>query len=249
MLHNWPNPLVIAHRGASLIAPENTLSAFKLAEELKADAIELDVKLTSDRQVVVIHDYTVDRTTNGTGKVSDKSLAEIKELDAGGTFNDKYSGEKIPTLREVFELLGDQIRLNIELTNYSSPLDRLVHEVHKIINEFNFQDTILISSFLPSNLKLVRKLMPGIPCGLLTFPGLLGWLSRKLTRQSYYEALHIHVKDIDEKEIKKVHLSGKNIYTWTINSKKGMKEALNMGVDGIFTDDPALLRSIVGNGK
>src|SRR3990172_11221213 len=113
MLQNWPIPLVIAHRGASAHAPENTIASFQLAKLHHADAIEFDVKLSADRQVVVINDSTVDRTTDGSGKVSELSLAEIKELDSSSKFDKKFSGEKIPSLQEVLQLIGDQLLLNI----------------------------------------------------------------------------------------------------------------------------------------
>jgi glycerophosphoryl diester phosphodiesterase len=118
-------PVIFAHRGASAWAPENTLAAFRLAVEHGAPAIELDVKLTSDRKVVVLHDQTVDRTTNGHGDLRQFSLADLRELDAGGPFSAEYQGERIPTLVEVFEAVGKQVYINIELTNYASTRDKL----------------------------------------------------------------------------------------------------------------------------
>ncbi|MFC2064931.1 glycerophosphodiester phosphodiesterase [Chloroflexota bacterium] len=246
MLDHWPNPLVIAHRGASKYAPENTIAAFKLAKKVNADGIEFDVKLTADRQVVVIHDSTVDRTTNGSGKVSDMPLAEIKELDAGSKFKGSFSEEKIPTLREMFELFGDQLRMNVELTNYTSPLDGLMYEVFKLIKEFNLQESIIFSSFLPTNLKLAGKLLPEIPRGLLTFPGWIGKTSRLLTKRSSYQALHPHFNDVNERLITNVHSQGKRIHVWTVNEEDRIKEFINLGVDGLITDDPELVQSIVG---
>jgi len=249
MLRNWPNPLVIAHRGASNQAPENTIAAFKLAKEFKADAVEFDVKLSADRHVVIIHDSTVDRTTDGTGKVADLSLAEIKKLDAGRKFNDHFSGERIPTLREVFELFGDQLRMNVELTNYMSPMDGLVYEVIKLIKEFSLQKTIIFSSFYPRNLKIAGRLLPEIPSGLLIFPGWLGWISRHITRNKIYQALHPHINDVNDRLITHVHSQDKRIHVWTVNDEMRMKELLKLDVDGIFTDNPKLLRSLVEKNK
>src|SRR5512132_864966 len=121
MLESLPQPVLFAHRGASAHAPENTLAAFELALAHQADAIELDVKLTADGHVVVIHDPTVDRTTGSQGRVKDLSLAQIRALEAGSFFSEKYRGEKIPTLEEVFESLGKRIFINVELTNYNTP--------------------------------------------------------------------------------------------------------------------------------
>src|SRR6266496_640164 len=115
MLESLPRPIVFAHRGASAHAPENTIAAFELALAQNADAIELDVKLTADGHVVVIHDSTVDRTTGSRGRVKDLSLAQLRSLDAGSFFSEKYRGEKIPTLEEVLEAVGKRTIINVEL--------------------------------------------------------------------------------------------------------------------------------------
>ena len=127
MFSQLPKATIFAHRGASVYAPENTLAAFEAAVQQHADAIELDAKLTADRQVVVIHDQTVDRTTNGSGEVQKMSLEAIRELDAGSFFDVQFKGEKIPLLSEVFEAVGKRIFINIELTNYASLIDELLN--------------------------------------------------------------------------------------------------------------------------
>src|SRR5512139_1857475 len=118
VLESLSQPIIFAHRGASAHAPENTLAAFELALAQQADAIELDVKLSADGRVIVIHDSTVDRTTDGHGKVKDMSLADLKALDAGSFFSSEFAGEKIPTLDEVFEAVGRRTFINIELKNH-----------------------------------------------------------------------------------------------------------------------------------
>jgi glycerophosphoryl diester phosphodiesterase len=135
MLHTLPYPAIFAHRGASAYAPENTLSAFVMALEQGADGVELDAKLSADGQVMVIHDATVDRTTNGHGRVKDLSLADLRSLDAGGFFAEKYRGEKVPTLEEVFEALGKRMFINVELTNYNTPADHLVESVCMLVKK------------------------------------------------------------------------------------------------------------------
>src|SRR5919108_5142241 len=136
MLTSLPQPIIFAHRGASAYAPENTMAAFELALTQGTDAIELDVKLSADEQAVVIHDATVDRTTGGRGRVKDLSLAELRSLDAGRFFSEKYIGEKIPTLEEVFERVGERTFINVELTNYNSRRDRLVETVSTLVKKF-----------------------------------------------------------------------------------------------------------------
>ena len=146
-LNNFSHPIIIAHRGASAVAPENTLAAFTTAVSMGADAIEMDVKLTSDKEVVVMHDSSVNRTTNGTGEVKSLTFKEIKMLDAGSKFSSRYSGEKIPSLREICEKLKGKLLLNIELTNYGTFLDALPLKVADLVSEYDMQREVLISSF------------------------------------------------------------------------------------------------------
>jgi glycerophosphoryl diester phosphodiesterase len=142
-------PLVIAHRGASLVAPENTIAAFNRAVELGADAIELEAKLTLDGHVVVHHDQTLERTTNGAGKLLTRSLDELKLLDAGFRFQSSFAGERIPTPKEVLEEIGERVLINIELTNYASPADDLPRVVVKLVKDQRLENRVLLSSFNP----------------------------------------------------------------------------------------------------
>ena len=160
MLTSLPQPVIFAHRGASAHAPENTLAAFELALQQGADAIELDVKLTVDGHVVVIHDATVDRTTGARGRVKDLSLAELRALSAGSFFASHFSTEKIPMLEEVFEVLGKRLFINVELTNYNTPRDHLVESVCMLVKKFNLQKHILFSSFYGANLSRARTYLP-----------------------------------------------------------------------------------------
>ena len=141
MFSYLPKPSIFAHRGSKANAPENTLAAFELAITHKADAIELDVKLCADGQVVVIHDSTVDRTTDGTGQVRKLSLAALKELDAGSYFDIAFRGEAIPTLEEVLEAVGKRIPINIELTNYAAPTDALPAKVAELVIRHGLERT------------------------------------------------------------------------------------------------------------
>ena len=137
-------PTIFAHRGSSAYAPENTIAAFKTAVSQHADGIELDAKLTADGQVVVIHDDTVDRTTYGTGRIKSLTLKDIKELDAGSKFPPLFKPEKIPTLDEVFEVVGRRTFINVELTNYSSPTDELPDKVVALVKKYNLEYQCLI---------------------------------------------------------------------------------------------------------
>jgi len=241
-----PTPILIAHRGFSIRAPENTLSAFILAADCGADAIELDVKLSRDGRVVVIHDQTVDRTTDGSGDVGTFSLEGIKELQITSSFGENFPGEKIPTLEEVFETVGSRIHLNIELTNYKTPGDDLVPKVCSLITEYNVQDKVLLSSFFPANLKKAHKFLPDIPCGLLAWKGWMGlptriWGWRNLT----YFSCHPYYSDVDTDLIISLHEAQKRIFVWTVNEKIMLEQLIHMGIDGIFTDDPDAFLEVV----
>jgi glycerophosphoryl diester phosphodiesterase len=248
MLENWPRPLVIGHRGASAHAPENTLASFELAIRDKADAIEFDVKLSADKKIVIIHDPTVDRTTNGIGKVARMNLAALKELDAGGKFSENFKGERIPTLEEVFEQFGKQILMNVELTNYSTPFDDLVKRVVELVKAYKVEDRVIFSSFLARNLRLTRKLLPEVPCGLLVYSGWLGLFPRWFGWKKRFQALHPYLADVNPELVQSVHSSGKRIHVWTVNGKGELIRMLAYNVDGIFTDDPGMLRRLMENG-
>jgi len=241
MLYQLSQPVIFAHRGASAHAPENTLAAFELALTQQADAIELDVKLSADEQVVVIHDPTVDRTTNGKGRVQDLALAELKKLDCGSFFSGNHAAEKIPTLEEVFESVGKRIFINIELTNYKTPRDNLSEVVCMLVKKHQMQKRIIFSSFHASNLSKARSYLPDVPRGLLAMDGLQGVWARSFGFTfGKYDALHPNLKDITQQEINRVHRLKRRVHVWTVNKEQDMRRLFNWGVDGIFTDDPQL---------
>lgn len=247
MLNTLPHPTIFAHRGASLHAPENTLAAFNLAVEQGTDAIELDVKLSSDGHVVVIHDTTVDRTTGAQGRVKDMSLAELRELDAGSFFLKDFSGEKIPTLEEVFETVGKRTFINVELTNYTTPRDHLVESVCMLVKRFGLQERILFSSFFGANLSKARSYLPDTPIGLLAFGGILGSWARSFGFAfGKYDALHPNLKNATQQHIYFTHRLDRRIHVWTVNEEADMRRLFKWGVDGIFTDDPQLAVKVRG---
>jgi len=245
MLESLPQPIIFAHRGASAHAPENTLAAFELALEQQADGIELDVKLSADEKVVVHHDPTLDRTTDGTGRIQTFPLAELKKLDAGSFFSEKYRGEKIPTLDEVFEVVGKRTFINVELTNYKTPGDQLVEAVCILIKKHNMQKRVLFSSFLARNLSKAGSYLPDVPRGLLALPKILGTWARSFGFSfGKYQALHPFVKDVTQQEVARVHRLNRRVHVWTVNDERDMRRLFSWGVDGIFTDDPQLARRV-----
>ena len=234
MLNTLPKPAIIAHRGASAHAPENTLAAFELAREQGADAIELDVKLSVDGIPIIMHDPTVDRTTNGSGTVADLGLDTLQKMDAGG-------GQPIPTLAQVFDAVGRDLFINIELTNYSTRDDDLVDRVVEVVKEHEMQDRVLFSSFLAKNLKRAVELLPRTPRGLLALPTWLGFFARTLGfRSDIYQAIHPGITNVTPKMIDRAHQRGQCVYVWTVNTVEDIARLSAWGVDGIITDDPQL---------
>jgi glycerophosphoryl diester phosphodiesterase len=249
---NTPNyvdlkrPTIFAHRGSSAHAPENTLAAFKLAVDQHADAIELDATLSADGQVVVIHDDTVDRTTDGSGRVNLMTVSELKRLDAGSKFNSAYRSEKIPTLMEVFETVGQKIFINVEIKNNLSPTDDLPERVIALVKECDLQSSVMVSSFNIIALIRARSLLPTLPLGLITIRGLAQLTLRsKLVRIGPRCALHAHISDITPKLIQDIHQTNSRVHVFTINESDVMQRMYKAGIDGIFTPNPLLAQKVL----
>lgn len=239
MFLSLPKPVIFAHRGASLHAPENTLAAFLLAVEQGALAIELDVQLTADQEVVVFHDATLSRITDGQGKVSDFNLGELQRLDAGINFEPAFQNERIPTLADVFETLPDTIFINIELKNLIAPLDALPVKTAELIKKYQVQQRVLISSFNPIALQRFRRQIPEVPLGQLLysqvtikFHELLPLLS------SGYQSIHLPNRALTYKIVKTFHDRDLRVFVYTLNHPQDIIDAIEAGVDGFFTDDP-----------
>jgi len=250
MLTSLPQPIIFAHRGASAHAPENTLAAFEMALTHNADAIELDVKLSADGHAIVIHDPKVDRTTGSQGLVKDLPLRELRALDAGSFFSEKFHGEKIPTLEEVFEAVGKRTFINVELTNYNTPHDQLVETVCTLVKKCGLQEHVIFSSFFASNLSKARAHLPEVPQGLLALDGWLGAWARSFGFAfGKYQALHPYMTDVTSQQVQRVHRLNRRIHVWTVNAAEDMRRLFHWGVDGIFTDDPQLAVQVRSESK
>ena len=234
-------PLNFAHRGASDEAPENTLAAFLRAIELGADGIELDVQFSQDRELVVIHNFTLETTTDGEGLVRDKTLGELKELDAGGWFDPAFVGQRIPTLQEVIDAVGDRLLFNIELKTKSLRDDGLAAAVVRTIGENHLLGRVFVSSFNPLAMRRVKRLDLRIPVGLLYKPEkrLIGpkpWL-RHLAP---FEALHPRYTAVDDDYMRWAKERG-----YRVHEPGDMRQFVRQGVDSIITSRPALLEQVL----
>lgn len=226
------------------------MEAFNLAIQQGADGVELDAKLSADGEVIVIHDLTVDRTTNGHGRVATFKLADLRALDAGSFFSERFRGAQIPKLDEVFEVIGRQGLINVELTNYTTPRDRLVEKVCALVQKHNLQKKILFSSFFASNLKRAAQLLPEVPRGLLALKGWKGIWARSFGFMfGEYQALHPHIADVNAPQVARVHKLKRRIHVWPANSEQDLARLKNWGVDGIITADPLMAVRVLGRGK
>jgi glycerophosphoryl diester phosphodiesterase len=248
MIEHFPRPILLAHRGDLAHAPENTLPAFEQALQKGADGIELDAKLTADGHVIVIHDPTVDRTTDGKGRVDSFTLEAIRKLDAGKRFDEKFAGAKVPLLEEVFELVGKDKMINIELTNYySTPHDGLVLKTCELIKRHHNQSQILFSSFFPSNLKIAAQVLPEIPRGLLAMRGASGLWARSFGFMfGDYQALHPFISNTSREQMRRAHRLNRRVHVWTVNKPEEIVQLKEWGVDGIITDDPQMALRALG---
>jgi glycerophosphoryl diester phosphodiesterase len=239
-------PLIIAHRGVSTLAPENTMAAFRLAKDLGAAGIELDVMLSADERLVVIHDESVSRTTNGEGKVKEMGWNQLKSLDAGYKFDSHFTGEPLPLLDQVFEELGGKLLINVELKNYATPRDQLTEKVIDLILKMGFSESVILSSFNARNLLKAESLEPSIYRGLLTLPGLPGIPYRgRLGKRYHYDALHPYHKDVNARLVDRLHSEGKKVNVWTVDQAKDLLRMRDLGVDMVICNDPAHAREVI----
>jgi glycerophosphoryl diester phosphodiesterase len=232
-------PLVYAHRGANTCAPENTLAAFCKARQQGADGIEMDVKLTADGEVVIMHDQTVNRTTNGHGLLRSFGLVDLRRLDAGSWFDGAFRGERVPTLGEIFETLQDSILYDIELTNYGTPFDQLLDKVLALIQKYELAHKVMVTSFFPNNISRFRSLAPSIEGGVIALKGMAGFLSRSIVGRWFAPRAVIPVYlDLTPKYILQQKAQNRKVFPWTVNDPADIQRMARWGVDGLITDVP-----------
>lgn len=238
------NTKVWAHRGASGYAPENTLEAFELAIEQKADGIELDVHLTKDGEVVVIHDETIDRTGNGTGRVQDFTLSELKTLNFN-KLHPEYASAKIPTLREVYELVRPSgITVNVEMKTGIYFYPGLCEKVLQLAEEMGMKERIWYSSFNHATLTELKRLDPTVKTGILYSDG---WLDvPEYAEKISAEALHPAAYNLQYPFfLEKAKQKNLKLHVWTVNDADLIETMGKIGVDAVITNYPDRARRVL----
>ncbi|MDQ0156449.1 glycerophosphodiester phosphodiesterase [Robertmurraya andreesenii] len=234
--------LIFAHRGYSAKYPENTMKAFKEAEKAGADGIELDVQLTKDGEIVVIHDEKVDRTTNGTGYVIDFTFEELRKLDAGHK-KSLLKKEPIPSLREVLEWLKtNNLKCNIEIKSNLATFMKIEQPVISMVQEFGLSDRIIISSFNHYSLVYCYRIAPEIEIAPLYAEGLyMPWVYAESIRA---KGMHPKFKVAPNEIIKASMEYGIDVRPYTVNKEKEMRRLFEIGCTAFITDDPVLALKI-----
>ena len=247
---------IIANKGASGIAPENTLASFQAALDIGVDIIELDVRQTKDEEIIVFHDQFLDRTTNGTGNVHEYTLEQLRQLDAGSWFSSKFSDQKIPTLKEVLDLVDGRCQVLIEIKHMDHPhyhdfADKLVDVIKLEDNGF---DWVLIQSYEDKYLEEAQIYDDRIQINKMLIgedstPLLAFYIETKLKlghgeSKGNLKTLNPEFKTLSPRRIFRMHSRGFKVFTYSVNTREDMIKMLNMGVDGIITDFPSELVKI-----
>ena len=228
---------IFAHRGSKKTHPENTMVAFIEAERVGADGIEFDVQLSSDGELVIIHDETLDRTTTLTGYVKDYTAEELKKADAGILFSEQFIGEQIPFLKEVFKWATENdLMMNVELKTDKFNYEGIEQKVIDLIREFHFEDRIILSSFNHHSLEIAKEIAPEIERALL-FKELPKDIENILANKAE-SGFHPKRRTVTNKLIKYAQKHGYKVRPWTANKSKNILLLANLGVDAIFTDCP-----------
>jgi glycerophosphoryl diester phosphodiesterase len=239
--NRFQQPLIIAHRGYRAKYPENTLCAFKAALDAGAAMIELDVSLSYDRKLVVIHDATLQRTTNGHGPVAGLTLRELKQLDAGSWFHSNFAGERLPELIEVLELVDGRALINIEIKSRAyepnHPLDAIERQVMQMVRQKKARDYILISSFNSLILEQLAAYKDTPP---------LAWISKSPAGRhtvkicSRIKAFSWHPEHLilTRGQVDIMHAAGIRVFPFNIENQADFNRMLSLGVDGAIINDP-----------
>ena len=236
----FQNPTVMAHRGLSADAPENTLYAFSDAISVGADFIELDVQQTRDGVLVVMHDSNLKRTTGVNKDIWDVDYADIQDLDAGSWFDPAYANARIPTLEETLQFVDKRAKLNIEIKPTKHGSDTQEQDVAELITRYQYTDACYVTSFSYGSLKKVKEANPEIRTGYLMSVAYGQFYSLK-----YADAFSLNKVFVTSQVVNAAHQQGKQIFAWTVNSMSEVRSLCNLHVDSIITDDPVMVQNVI----
>ena len=241
---------VIAHRGANKVAPQNTVPAFRKAVEMGADGFENDVHLTKDDFIVVCHNYDIDDTSNGTGKIADMTLEELYKYDFGSYFSEEFAGTKIPRLEEFLELCKGLSVINIEIKKPEQKNSPIVEKTIKMVKDYGLFDNLIISSFEAEILRECKEIDPKTKTGMLYSPD-DDYCERicddpiAFAKEYGFDAYHPYFLMVNEDYIEECHDNGLIVNPWTVNKDYSIEHLLDWGCDGVITDVPDLALEIV----
>ncbi len=239
---------IIAHRGYSGAYPENTMLAFRRAVEAGADAIELDVHLSSDGEVMIMHDEALARTTGKDGAVSDFTRAELESISAGKTKNGIFGFTPIPSLEEYLSFISSRgIYTNIEFKTAPVYYPGIEEKVLSLVHRFGVEDRVLFSSFNWLTLFRLRALEPGIPIGFLFDGMILRNIGREI-REAGFECYHPSLRILDAAAVHELRANGVRINAWTVNDEADIRRCSEWGIDGLITNEPERARAAIGIG-
>lgn len=240
---------IIAHRGASAYYPENTLASFEGAVALGADMVELDVQLTSDSEVVVFHDEKISRCTNGRGLLANHTLADLKKLDAGGWFDKKFRGERIPTLAEVLNLCRKRIAVNIEVKTEAvtdAASGGIEEQCLRIVDDSGMRRHVVFSSFDPRAVLHLKEIDPRTPAAVLYEKKHYGsQLPSAIVSSLHADAFNCSQRELGKTWLADLKCHGIPVNIYTVNDEKKMKRWLALGIGGIFTNHPDVLKRVL----
>ena len=246
-LAGHPRPLLIGHRGYPAKFPENTLASFEGAIQAGCDMIELDVTLTDDRKVVVIHDDTLDRTTNGKGLVRFATLKEIKELDAGKWFDPRFTGERVPELLDVMKLTQGRCMVNIEIKESAFeetyPGDSIEHQVVELVKACGAMERVIISSFDARILLRIAAMEKPPAIALISDDPADRTVLNMLMEMKAF-SWHPRLKVLTRDQVEMMHSAGLRVFPWTVKTRQDAERMVPLDVDGLITNDPLLVRPI-----
>lgn len=230
---------ITAHRGASGLAPENSMASVVLAMKIGANFSEIDVQETADGQLILLHDNSLKRTTNRGGNIWDLKLSDLQGVDAGSWFSPQFAGEPVPTFEQIIDAVMDKMKLNIEL-KMNGHQQKLAERVVDLIQRKNFISQCIVTSFDREEIRKVKNLNPAIKTG---------YIFSKMPEEDLwageFDLISVGRKLVTAELIQNAHEAGKEVHVWTVNKEEEMRKLIDLGVDNIITNYPDVLKKVL----